>query len=64
MLGLWLAMSNIGEAFDAIRIEVMTQQRDTEKLKAEVLSMREKMRAAQQYTLGFFDIKHSLGRHY
>lgn len=53
--------ANIGEAFEAIRIEVLTQERDTEKLKTEVLSMREKMRAAQKYTLGFFDIKHSAG---
>jgi [glutamine synthetase] adenylyltransferase / [glutamine synthetase]-adenylyl-L-tyrosine phosphorylase len=53
--------ANIGEAFEAIRIEVMTQARDTEKLKTEVLSMREKMRAAQKYTPGFFDIKHSAG---
>ncbi len=53
--------ANIGEAFEAIRIEVISQARDTEKLKTEVLAMREKMRAAQKYTPGLFDIKHSVG---
>lgn len=37
----------IGKAFEQIRIEVLIQTRDAVKLKAEVLSMREKMRAAQ-----------------
>ncbi len=39
--------SKIGKIFEQIRIEVLTQARDVEKLKTEVLSMREKMRAAQ-----------------
>jgi glutamate-ammonia-ligase adenylyltransferase len=39
--------SKIGKVFEQIRIEVLTQARDVEKLKTEVLSMREKMRAAQ-----------------
>jgi len=52
---------NIGKAFDAIRNEVMTQPRDMEKLKAEVIAMREKMRTAQHFTADTFDIKHSLG---
>ena len=51
----------IGEAFEAIRIEVMTQQRDLHKLKYEVQSMREKMRAAQHIEVNLFDIKHSVG---
>ncbi len=42
--------SKIGKAFEQIRIEVLTQARDVEKLKTEVLSMREKMRAAQSAT--------------
>ena len=37
----------IGKAFEQIRIEVLTQTRDVDKLKTEVISMREKMRAAQ-----------------
>ena len=52
---------NIGEAFDAIRIEVMTQTRDLSQLKTEVQSMREKMRSAQHIESDLFDIKHSIG---
>jgi len=51
----------IGAAFEKIRIEVMTQSRDTEKLKLEVQSMREKMRSTQHIAAGMFDIKHSVG---
>ncbi len=43
--------SNIGKAFEQVRIEVLTQTRDVDKLKTEVLSMREKMRAAQSTSL-------------
>ena len=39
--------ASIGAAFEQIRVEVLMQTRDVEKLKAEVLNMREKMRAAQ-----------------
>jgi len=53
--------ASIGEAFEKIRIEVITQARDTEKLKTEVVAMREKMRAAQTFITGMFDIKHSVG---
>jgi glutamate-ammonia-ligase adenylyltransferase len=52
---------HIGEAFEAIRIEVMTQQRDLNQLKAEVQTMREKMRSAQHIEADMFDIKHSIG---
>ncbi len=62
--------SVIGKAFEQIRIEVLTQTRDVKKLKTEVLSMREKMRAAQ--SAGFknshskndvemFDLKNGIG---
>lgn len=51
----------IGEAFDIIRMEVMMQARDGEKLKNEVLSMRQKMRQAQPVQAGKFDLKHSAG---
>ncbi|MGB2833230.1 MAG: bifunctional [glutamate--ammonia ligase]-adenylyl-L-tyrosine phosphorylase/[glutamate--ammonia-ligase] adenylyltransferase [Methylotenera sp.] len=51
----------IGEAFERIRIEVMTQQREVAHLKAEVVAMREKMRAAQHKVVGQFDIKQSIG---
>ena len=53
--------TNIGAAFEKIRVEVMTQARDAEKLKNEVLRMREKMRDAQHFIAGQFDIKHSVG---
>ncbi|MDP1596441.1 MAG: bifunctional [glutamate--ammonia ligase]-adenylyl-L-tyrosine phosphorylase/[glutamate--ammonia-ligase] adenylyltransferase [Methylotenera sp.] len=53
--------SHIGKAFDDIRVEVMTQPRDAEKLKTEVLSMREKMREAQHSKGTLFDIKHGVG---
>ena len=53
--------SSIGKVFDRIRAEVMTQQRDESKLKAEVLSMRERMRNAQHAHEGLFDLKHSVG---
>lgn len=52
---------SIGKAFDEIRVEVMTQQRDSIKLKAEVLSMREKMRDAQHFKGDVFDLKQSVG---
>jgi glutamate-ammonia-ligase adenylyltransferase len=52
---------NIGAAFEAIRIEVITQQRDLVKLKSEVLNMREKMRKPHQLSAAEFDIKHSVG---
>ncbi len=53
--------AGIGEVFEKIRIEVMTQERDTQKLKFEVIAMREKMRAAQTVVANMFDIKHSVG---
>ena len=52
---------SIGGAFDAIRAEVLMQARDAQKLKAEVMQMREKMRAAQTFVATMFDIKHSTG---
>ena len=53
--------ASIGEAFEQIRIEVLTQSRDAQKLKTEVINMREKMRAAQTFVAGMVDIKHSVG---
>ena len=40
---------------------MLTQTRDVEKLKTEVLNMREKMRATQTFVANMFDIKHSVG---
>ena len=53
--------TSIGEAFDKIRIEVITQAREKAKLKLEVQSMREKMRATLHIAADIFDIKHSIG---
>jgi len=51
----------IGEAFDAIRLEVLKQPRDIVKLKNEVISMREKMRAVNKNNSKLFDLKHDTG---
>ncbi len=53
--------ASIGEAFEKIRCDVMTQPRDAEKLKQVVLEMREKMREANKAKPGMFDVKHSPG---
>ncbi|WP_036302676.1 bifunctional [glutamate--ammonia ligase]-adenylyl-L-tyrosine phosphorylase/[glutamate--ammonia-ligase] adenylyltransferase [Methylotenera sp. L2L1] len=53
--------SKIGQAFDEIKTEVMTQARDAEILKTEVLAMRERMRKAQHVHEGMFDLKHGVG---
>ena len=57
--------TDIGKAFDQIRIEVLTQTRDVEKLKKEVLNMREKMRAAQSTAIKndteMFELKNGIG---
>ncbi|MBM3350870.1 MAG: bifunctional [glutamate--ammonia ligase]-adenylyl-L-tyrosine phosphorylase/[glutamate--ammonia-ligase] adenylyltransferase [Betaproteobacteria bacterium] len=51
----------IGKTFDAIRSEVMTLTRDSNQLKSEVITMREKMRAVQHCEAGVFDLKQSNG---
>jgi len=48
-------------AFDAVRQAVITSPRDLAALKAEIRTMREKMREAQKLKPGNFDIKHSEG---
>ena len=62
--------TSIGAAFEKIRIEVLTQARDVEKLKTEVLSMREKMRASQSTSFksnpskndtAMFELKNGVG---
>jgi len=53
--------SSIGDAFERIRIEVMTQPRDAVTLKTEVLNMRERMRKAQHAHDGLFDLKQGVG---
>ncbi|MBK6866525.1 MAG: bifunctional [glutamate--ammonia ligase]-adenylyl-L-tyrosine phosphorylase/[glutamate--ammonia-ligase] adenylyltransferase [Burkholderiales bacterium] len=47
--------------FDAVRHAVITAPRDHAALRAEIIAMREKMRAAHPVKDGLFDIKHSAG---
>lgn len=51
----------IGEAFEKIRCEVLCQERDPGKLRAEVIAMRRKMRDANPGRQGLFDLKHDAG---
>ncbi|MGB3070640.1 MAG: glutamine-synthetase adenylyltransferase, partial [Ottowia sp.] len=53
--------SGMAERFEAVRLAVITAPRDDEALKAEVISMREKMRKARPVKTGLFDVKHSPG---
>jgi len=47
--------------FDAVRHAVITAPRDQAALKAEIIAMRERMRAARPVAAGVFDVKHSPG---
>lgn len=53
--------AKIGEVFEQIRIEVLQQSRDPEKLRAEVVAMRQKMHSGHPNTSGLFDLKHDGG---
>jgi glutamate-ammonia-ligase adenylyltransferase len=47
--------------FDAVRRQVLCAPRDSQALRAEVVAMREKVRAAHPVRDGRFDVKHSAG---
>ena len=49
------------EKFDALRQQILCQQREPEKLKQEVLDMRKKMSDAHPIPADKFDLKHSAG---
>lgn len=51
----------VGERFGAIREAVLTQPRDPDKLRAEVLEMRRKMLDGHPNASGLFDLKHDRG---
>jgi glutamate-ammonia-ligase adenylyltransferase len=51
----------VAARFEAARRAVLTAPRDGAQVKAEVLAMREKMRAARPVRAGCFDVKHSAG---
>lgn len=53
--------AEIGEAFERIRNEVLRQSRDQERLRAEVVAMRQKMRDGYPNTSSLFDLKHDSG---
>lgn len=51
----------IGEAFDAVRRDVLCTPRDPDTLRHEVLAMREKMHAGHVNDTPLFDLKHDSG---
>lgn len=56
----------LGEAalqprFEAVREAVVCAPRDARKLRAEIVAMRERVRAAHPVKAGLFDVKHSPG---
>ncbi|OAM52806.1 bifunctional glutamine synthetase adenylyltransferase/deadenyltransferase [Methylovorus sp. MM2] len=53
--------SNIGEAFEKIRHQVLVQKRDLKTLRAEVVEMRQKMRDAHTSKPSLFDLKQDVG---
>ena len=53
--------AKIGEAFEAIRVKILTRERDAPALAKEVLAMREKMHAAHPNKSALFDVKHDAG---
>ena len=52
---------SLGERFDRVREAVITAPRDRDALKAEIVAMREKVRAARPVKPDRFDVKHSVG---
>lgn len=53
--------TQIGRAFESIREEVLRKPKDTEKLRQEILGMRDKMRQSKRFHQDLFDLKHSQG---
>jgi [glutamine synthetase] adenylyltransferase / [glutamine synthetase]-adenylyl-L-tyrosine phosphorylase len=51
----------LAQRIETLRREVLASPRDAAALRAEVLSMREKVRAARPVRAGQFDVKHSSG---
>jgi len=51
----------IGTRFESIRIDVLKQQRDPQKLRDEVLAMRRRLRDAHPNRSPLFDLKHDKG---
>ena len=53
--------ATVGEAFEDIRLDILTTSRDRESLRGEVVTMRDKMRANRQLPSDAFDAKHGCG---
>jgi [glutamine synthetase] adenylyltransferase / [glutamine synthetase]-adenylyl-L-tyrosine phosphorylase len=56
-----LGEESLRPRFDAVRQAVITAPRDLDSLRAEIVSMREKVRAAHPVRSDCFDVKHSAG---
>ncbi|QWD61174.1 bifunctional [glutamate--ammonia ligase]-adenylyl-L-tyrosine phosphorylase/[glutamate--ammonia-ligase] adenylyltransferase [Polynucleobacter sp. MWH-UH35A] len=52
---------DVGSFFDSVRSEVLTQQRNIEQLRAEILEMRRKVHAGHPNANPEFDLKHDAG---
>jgi len=52
---------SIGEGFERIRARILTREREPKPLAAEIIAMREKLRAAHPNKSGLFDLKHDRG---
>ncbi len=53
--------AEVGKQFETIRQSVLCQARERDKLKTEVLAMRQKMRDGHPNPSGLFDLKHDTG---
>jgi glutamate-ammonia-ligase adenylyltransferase len=53
--------ADLAQQFDAVRQAVLCAPRELPALSQEILSMRQKMRAAHKVAAGLFDVKHSAG---
>jgi glutamate-ammonia-ligase adenylyltransferase len=51
----------VGEFFDSVRSEVLSQQRDIDHLRVEILEMRRKVHAGHPNANAEFDLKHDAG---
>jgi [glutamine synthetase] adenylyltransferase / [glutamine synthetase]-adenylyl-L-tyrosine phosphorylase len=52
---------DVGAAFEAIRTRILTKGRERDALRASILEMRDKLRAAHPNRSGLFDVKHDAG---
>ena len=56
-----LGSEELRQRFDQVREAVITAPRDTEALRTEIVTMRERVRGAHPVKPGYFDVKHSAG---